>query len=223
MVKRLYAIVIIFFLLPLCADNVWNTTGNVGIGTSTPTVPLHITSYIENEGYLVSAILSYGWNRWVQIGGLHSGRLRGSDEGYLVVDSYPTGSNNRLYFNLGSSGDVVIATGGGNVGIGSSSPTHRLTVNGSIRAKEIIVDTGWADDVFAKDYSLPTLPSIEAYVQENGHLPGIPDEEDVIENGISLGEMNLLLLRKIEEMTLHMIRLEKEVLMLKSQLHGEEL
>ena len=94
----------------------------------------------------------------------------------------------------------------GNVGIGTTSPTHKLSVNGTIRTKEVIVDTGWADYVFNPGYRLKPLKEIAVYIKANHHLPDIPSEAEVKENGVSLGEMQSKLLAKIEELTLHVIQ-----------------
>ncbi|HWB64745.1 MAG TPA: hypothetical protein VG603_14615 [Chitinophagales bacterium] len=63
----------------------------------------------------------------------------------------------------------------------------------------------------SNNYHLRTLDEVKQYVNQNHHLPEIPSECDVIENGISLGEMNKLLLKKIEELTLYVINLKKEI------------
>lgn len=97
----------------------------------------------------------------------------------------------------------------GNVGIGTTSPTQKLSVNGTIRAKEVIVDTGWSDYVFAPDYRLASLSEVEQHIKTEGHLPGIPSASDVAEHGVTVGEMQAKLLAKIEELTLHQIEQEK--------------
>ncbi len=100
----------------------------------------------------------------------------------------------------------------GNLMLGTISHRgHRLAVDGSIRATEIKIEaTSWPDYVFKKDYSLPTLEETAQFIAENGHLPEIPKAADVEEDGVSLGEMNKLLLKKIEELTLHLIEQQKE-------------
>lgn len=99
----------------------------------------------------------------------------------------------------------------GNVGIGTTNPTHKLSVNGSIRAKEVIVDSGWADYVFTSDYSLLPLDKLDSYIQKNGKLPGLPTAAEVEKNGIDLAEANRILLEKVEELTLHVIALNKRI------------
>ncbi|NVK64230.1 MAG: hypothetical protein HWE22_06565 [Flavobacteriales bacterium] len=90
---------------------------------------------------------------------------------------------------------------------------------GLLRAREIKVDAEiWPDYVFEKDYELMSLEETEAYIQEHGHLPNVPSEEEVLENGQSLGEMNKVLLEKVEELTLHLIEQQKQIDELKSQL-----
>jgi len=104
----------------------------------------------------------------------------------------------------------------GNVGIGTAEPTSRLAVNGNIRAKEIKVEaTNWPDYVFKQDYDLKPLSEVEGYINEHGHLPEIPKASKVETEGVSLGEMNKLLLKKVEELTLHLIEKEKEMTDLK--------
>ena len=107
----------------------------------------------------------------------------------------------------------------GNVGIGTANPTSLLDVNGTIRSKEVKIEaTGWSDFVFAEDYKLPSLSTVETHIKEHKHLPNIPSEAEVMENGISVGEMQAKLLQKIEELTLYVIELKKENEEIKKQL-----
>lgn len=100
----------------------------------------------------------------------------------------------------------------GNVGIGiTNTEGYKLAVNGIIRAKEIKVESDWADFVFKKDHKLPTLKEVETHIIENGTLPGIPSELEIKANGVNLAETNALLLQKIEELTLYIIQQEKRM------------
>lgn len=99
------------------------------------------------------------------------------------------------------------------ISIGTSTflPDFQLNVNGAIRSKEIVCESApWPDYVFEEDYDLKSLSEIEDFIEEEGHLPNIPSAEDVAAEGVPLAKMNALLLEKIEELTLHMIELQKE-------------
>lgn len=100
----------------------------------------------------------------------------------------------------------------GFVGIGTDNPQEELSVKGKIRAHEIKVETAnWPDYVFKPEYQLPSLIETEQFIKENGHLPEIPKASEVEANGLSLGEMNKLMMKKIEELTLHLIEKDKEI------------
>ncbi|SMD08352.1 hypothetical protein [Pedobacter africanus] len=107
----------------------------------------------------------------------------------------------------------------GDIGIGTTDTKgYKLAVNGKVRAHEIKVETAnWPDYVFAKDYRLPTLQETEKHIKEKGHLQGIPSAEEAKTNGIDLGEMNAKLLQKIEELTLHLIEKDKEIVVERSR------
>jgi len=124
----------------------------------------------------------------------------------------------KRYFNkLGTGpqwyfGNDLVIDGNGNIGVGTLTPNERLAVNGKIRAKEIKVEpTGWSDYVFEDDYKIASLAEIEKYIKVNKHLPEMPTAKEVAANGIELGEMNKLLLKKVEELTLLLIEQAKEV------------
>lgn len=88
----------------------------------------------------------------------------------------------------GSQQSVVIDAQG-RMSIGGTQGSHHLSVNGSICAKEIKVETGWADYVFDSDYKLRSLSEVKQHIAENKHLPGISTEAEVTETGMNLGEM----------------------------------
>ena len=101
---------------------------------------------------------------------------------------------------------------GGNVGIGTISPDAKLAVSGQVHAQEVKVSIAvpGPDYVFDKNYKLSSLEEIKNYIDQNKHLPEIPSAKEMEKNGIQLGEMNMLLLKKIEELTLYVIELKEE-------------
>lgn len=89
--------------------------------------------------------------------------------------------------------------------------TGTLRLDGEFRAKAIRVRTNvWADYVFASDYKLQPLSEVEKFIQENKHLPNIPSEKEIVENGIDVAQMQEKHMQKIEELTLYVIDLEKQ-------------
>lgn len=101
----------------------------------------------------------------------------------------------------------------GDLGLGTMNTRgYKLAVKGKITAEEIKVETGnWPDYVFKKDYELTSLPELNEFIRLNHHLPGVPKAKDVEQNGVELGEMNKILLKKIEELTLHLIGKDSEL------------
>ena len=159
-------------------------------------------------------------------------RRKGNDAGDLVFQKEDRGQLGRIWTsNSGlsglclSSGDYssdIYIDNDGKVGIGTTSPDHKLDVNGTIRAKEVIVESGWSDYVFEKDYKLAPLSEVEAHIEEKGHLPGIPSAADIEANGAKLSELVTLQMAKIEELTLHLIEKEKEISSIRAN-HTREL
>ena len=131
-------------------------------------------------------------------------------------------AQNDLYLspaaNKTASNSIVVLENG-NVGIGKANPETKLEVNGRIHAKSVKVDLdGWADFVFLSDYQLPSLGQIEAYISKYGHLEGVPSKSEALNNGIDLGQMNTILLQKVEELTLHVIAKDKQITDLEARL-----
>lgn len=129
------------------------------------------------------------------------------------------------YGNLNLKGSL---TTNGNVGIGTTDTKgYKLAVNGDAIFTRIKVKayTTWPDFVFAPDYDLPALSEVDAFIKQHKHLPDMPSEKEVNEQGQDLGEMNKKLLQKVEELTLYILkqdaqlkRHEQEILQLKSSI-----
>jgi hypothetical protein len=121
------------------------------------------------------------------------------------------------YLNTGN----IILNNNGGVSIGTSTiPSgYKLAVDGSIICEELVVKLSqeWPDYVFDENYYLKPLNEVDSFIKENGHLPGIKSAKEIKEDGISLGEMNKQLMEKIEELTLYVIQLNKDIEALKNK------
>jgi len=149
---------------------------------------------------------------------------------YFYVDD---NNNANEYFSIksGGSGEDLFWIGenddsflNGNLAIGDPQNVKRaagfrLSVDGKIMSEEVRVelDGNWPDYVFEHDYELMSLQKLKLSIDELGHLPGIPSAETIEDHGIELGEMNRLLLEKIEELTLHVIDLQEQINLLKDE------
>lgn len=100
----------------------------------------------------------------------------------------------------------------GNVGIGTKVMDSRfkLSVKGEIRAVAVTVESGWADYVFQPGYELRPLSEVKKYIQAHKHLPGVPSEQEIIKNGLNMGEAQKIMMAKIEELTLYIIQLKEQ-------------
>ncbi|MFT5822282.1 MAG: hypothetical protein ACI8ZM_003538 [Crocinitomix sp.] len=123
----------------------------------------------------------------------------------------------------GTTGRVAIGTTNTPTTIGGQNiSAYRLFVKGGILADEVRVRTGWADYVFADEYKLPTLAEVGAFIDENGHLPNVPSAAQVEEEGIEIGEITRIQQEKIEELTLYLIEIQKELELMKIRLDEQE-
>jgi hypothetical protein len=210
--------------------------GNAGIGTLSPSSYYHGGNNKVLEIYNPNTTLNSQSHIILTTGSTTSNSGAGS---LSWMSKNSTGLQGMAYIGcnlevdatINATGKLVFATSDGiapyvrmtinkdgNVGIGTTTPSERLSVNGNIRAKEVKVETAnWPDYVFAKEYKLPTLQETEKHIKEKGHLPGIPSAAEVEKNGIELGDMNKKLLQKIEELTLYLIEKDKEMKMIRKE------
>jgi hypothetical protein len=176
-------------------------TGNIGIGTSSPSNKLDI--YSNNERMFIgNGPIGLAIGQW------DNTNNRIESVGRPLYFTTYTGAIN---FGISGITNLTIANSG-NVGIGITNPQNKLDVNGTVHSKQVNVDmNGWSDYVFNKDYILMPLSKLKTYIDQNHHLPEIPSEQEVAEKGLNLGEMNKLLTKKVEELTLYLIEKDKEV------------
>ena len=190
--------------------------GNVGIGTTTPSEKLEIYNSATTPG-VISLRSARGDAGYVDVGRICAKQgttevarigLPRAGETYSGYITFWTKSD-----NSSSLTESVRINREGKVGINTTNPTSTLTVNGDIEAEKvtIIADVPSSDYVFDKNYNLPLLKDVEQFVNENKHLPEIPSATEFKENGYSVGQMDDLLLRKVEELTLYTINQDKQI------------
>ncbi len=192
--------------------------GNIGIGTPAPQELLHLKQ--DNVGIKLSSNTYYGGSG--QSNGQVIGKVKfnnynagnpgldySSEIRGILTDGWAT-SVGLDFLTWGASRMRIIANG--NVGIGITNPTAKLEVDGTIISEEIKVQVvSGPDYVFSPDYELRTLEETKTYIEENQHLPEIPSAAEMEANGVALGEMNMLLLKKIEELTLYILEQEERI------------
>lgn len=183
------------------------TTGKVGIGTSTPNVDLHVKGFSLIDGQNASLLLggttgaTYGeWGIEYNSGGLNFWKPFGSNMGL---------KNFRLF--IADNGNVSVGT--------NDSEGYKFAVKGDMIAEKVVVKlhANWPDFVFTEEYGLMPLSEVEAFIKEHSHLPNVPSAKEVEKGGVNLGEMDRVLLQKVEELTLYIIELEKQIEAMKNK------
>jgi len=209
--------------------------GNVGINTDDPS-----HARLEINGRIGATVAMFGADRYgvaiaadnpeIGFNYYYNNATKTIKAGYAANFGMSPGNGDLYIGNFSGNqsasnfGDIsgyqycIIVKQNGNVGIGTTDPTYKLSVNGNIRSKEVVVESGWADFVFDEGYPLLPLAATEKFIEQNKHLPGIPSAIEIQTNGLSLGEVQKKMMQKIEELTLYIIELDKQVKTLKEQL-----
>ncbi|SFD54033.1 hypothetical protein SAMN05518672_102353 [Chitinophaga sp. CF118] len=200
-----------------------------GINTATPEQALDVNGNISvrsNYVYLPNgALFSNEDNMALFTDGGYVFSNRNNSQTRAIITS--TGglflynpTSNTVKVSVNAVGDSYF--NGGSVAIGTTTPgEYKLAVKGTIGAMKLKVTQTWADFVFDSAYHLPSLEEVASHVKTYKHLPGIPSEKEITENGLDVGEMQQKQMQKIEELTLYMIELKKQ-LTLQQELIAEQ-
>jgi trimeric autotransporter adhesin len=175
----------------------------------------HVKIVDDNEALTVS-----GTDPYIQLdeAGINTGYLRAKD-GNLLLSINSANSSGNLQFLTRNKPRMWI-DGSGRVSIsddGKIKEGYLLNIKGKMVAEEVLVQLNgaWPDYVFNKDYKLMQLTELKKYISQNDHLPEVPPADEM-KNGISVGDMNKLLMQKVEELTLYVIQLNEEIQTLKA-------
>jgi len=186
-----------------------SSVGKVAIGGHSPQQKLDVAGAIRLSTTTTNAAGTMRWTGTDFEG--YDGSIWSSFTSIQELDP-KVGSNSTNFLSKWDGSALVssnIFSNGTFVGIGTSNPVtgYQFAVDGKIICEEVKVQTSaaWPDYVFEKDYQLMELTELSRYINTNKHLPGIPNADEIGNNGVSMGEMTRLMMEKIEELTLHLI------------------
>lgn len=194
-------------------------SGKVGIGTTSPSSTLHVYKSLYPEIMLADN----NGNFVIDLAQNNGEYATWAKPGDVVFKKHGISHNINFFMNNNNNdGNSYIKFGDAyNGAVLSVFNNAKVAVNGKLTAKEIEVKPNvWADDVFNHDYKLMSLSELEKFIQVNHHLPLVPNEVEIKEKGLNVGEMNAILLRKIEELTKYVIEQEKEMQGFKRELEA---
>lgn len=175
-------------LEPTTRMTILNSNGYVGIGTTSPNYKLDVAGKIHASDSILSSVVKATRAQISQL------QATGVTSSYIAT------------YTIGARSNVLTVT------------APMLDCTGKIRANEIIVNSAsGADFVFEKDYNLRSLDEVNSFIQEHQHLPEIPSAQQMQEEGMSVDQMVVKLLQKVEELTLYTIQQEERIKELEQQ------
>ena len=194
-------------------------SGNVGIGTASPGSDLTIAR--NGTGVSIHTIGSgyfgtLAFNRESATGAI----FNPSANAFQINNGNGTDKNLHIQVYSGSGSAVnpdALTIDGTTSGVGINTAYipagYQFAVNGNVISTSMTVKLrgNWPDYVFKPQYKLPSLTTVKAYIDQNQHLPDMPSEQEVKDNGINLGEIVKIQTKKIEELTLYLIEKDKQL------------
>jgi hypothetical protein len=217
---------------PLSLGTHWNQFGQlyldtmdrIGIGTTSPQALFHV----NHSGDNTSAFMLGDWTTPSYNTGIY---LRSTGKPVIRTGSDATFG---IYNHPNDNQGITIYGSEGWVGIGDTTPSYMLDVAGTVRAAKIISDdtvicdvvkiNNWKieapDYVFNRNYALPKLENVEKFIKEKKHLPDVPSARQMKTDGVDVAKMNMVLLKKVEELTLYVIEQNKKIEALEKKVQG---
>jgi len=199
--------------------------GGVGINTTDPTPGyyLDVAGAVRNSGDAAHFVANAtgGTNSWARF------YMRSLNANQSILQSWFIGTSknyvgNQFYigdetyvhtrFSIQPNNGLIYMQTTTGVAINTTNTAgYMLAVNGKIHSTELVIESGWADYVFEKNYKLRPLNDLEKFIQQNKHLPNIPSATEIEANGLPVGDVQKKMMEKIEELTLYVIEQDKQI------------
>lgn len=213
---------------PIPGNSIWDASGRIGIRTKDPRAYLDVGAMSPDTTSAILGRLAEGneWGRGTYLGVQTYGTQPTGSVSFSLQHLFYNQVNSSIQFHRGpgmiggfmsfctyNNSEKMRITAAGTVGIGTTTTgTNMLAVEGTIAARKVKVtqQANWPDYVFDPAFQLPSLYDVENFIAVNKHLPDVPSAKEIERDGQDLGEMNRILLQKVEELTLYLIELKKE-------------
>ncbi len=209
-------LIAVFLTTGIFAQIYVKNPGNVGVGINLPADKLHVNGNLRLSGDKEFFFED-------------NGQIRSLDDNHRIL--FRRAENKmelREYGNIilssgsttGTETATMVLTNGGNVGVGTASPAYKLHVQGDVKGNNFVANAyQYADYVFDSAYQLPSLQEVKNFIQKNHHLPDVPSEKEVKKDGLNLASHQVILLKKIEELTLYTIDQNERLKLLEEKMN----